>query len=161
MEERDSERLASEARAALEDLGRRAHNEGPAPDTVGLSGGIDDFPERFLAWTWLARRMRERYELADPLVVSLERALIGVVHDEEMSEHQHAVIEVLEAQERGDAGEVDQKLGAFDSMVSQGPAMQMIVLTTERILREAARRSHASPADVLDALRAEVAATAR
>lgn len=161
MEERDSERLATEARAAVEDLRRRIHNDGPAPDTVGLSGAIDDFPERFLAWTWLARLTRERYELPDPLVVSLERALIGVVHDEEMSEHQHDVIEVLEAQERGDAEAVDDKLAEFDSMVSQAPAMQMIVLTTQLLLREAAQRSHSSPAEVLDALGAELAATTR
>ena len=159
MDQRDSERLAAEARAALADLERRIRNEGPAPDTVGLSGGIDDFPERFLAWTWLARRLSELYELSDPLVVSLEHALVGVVHDEEMSEHQRDVTEVLAAQERGDAGAVDRGLAAFDSMVSQGPAMQMIVLTTERVLRECARKSHRTPGQVLAALRAELAAT--
>ncbi|HET6966138.1 MAG TPA: hypothetical protein VFH58_15285 [Acidimicrobiales bacterium] len=86
--------------------------------------------------------------------------MIGITHDEEMSEHEHDVAAVLDAQDRGDAEEVDSRLASFDSPVSQGPAMQMIVLTAEQVLRDAARKSKQFQTEVLDAVRAEMEAPA-
>jgi hypothetical protein len=156
MSGKDSDLLSAEVRAAMEDLKRRAQGEPPARDTVGLSGTVDAFPERFLAWTWLARALSERYELSEPLSTSLKRAMIGVTHDEEMSAHEHDVAAVLDAQDRGVAEEVDSRLQSFDSPVSQGPAMQMIVLTTEQVLRHAARKSKRFQGEVLETIRAEL-----
>jgi hypothetical protein len=157
MHEMDSGRLAAEARAALDDLQRRAGGLAPARDTIGLSGHVDDFPERFLAWTWLARALRDRYDLRDPVTTTLKQAMFGVTRDEEMSEHLHQVAAVLTAQERGDAEQVDSGLAAFDSPISQGPAMQMIVLTAEELVRQAARKARRSQGEVLDSLRTELA----
>lgn len=153
---KSSDRLSDEVEAALEDLKRRVQGDPPTRDTVGLSGTVVGFPERFLAWTWLARRLSDRYELSEPLSVALKRAMIGITHDEEMSEHERDVIAVLDAQGRGDAEEVDSRLEAFDSPVSQGPAMQMIVLATEQILRDASRKSRQFETEVLDSIRAEM-----
>jgi hypothetical protein len=160
MGQNDSDLLEAEVHAALDDLSRRAQGRVPARDTVGLSGSVDRFPERFLAWTWLARRISERYGLSEPLSVTLQRAMIGITHDEEMSRHEHDLAAVLDAQARGDAEQVDARLDAFDSPVSQGPAMQMIVLTTEHVLRDAARKSKRFQTEVLDDMRSEALGSA-
>lgn len=159
MGEKDSERLSAEALAAVDDLSRRARRAPPARDTVGLSGTVEGFPERFLAWTWLARRLSDRYDLPEPLTVSLQRAMVGVTRDEEMSEHEHDVAAVLDAQDRGDADEVESRLESFDSPVSQGPAMQMIVLTTDEVLARAARKCRRFRAEVAEEMRSELKAT--
>lgn len=163
MPERDSEKLVAEAVAALQDLAARSltlHSTGggqqPVPDTVGLSGSIEDFPERFLAWSWLARVVRDRNGVPGPLTAHLAAAMRGVVHDPEMSEHESDVAAVLDAQERGDADQVDAHLAAFDSPTSQLPAMQMIVLTAREVLRQAAGHSHLTEVEVLEGVRPEL-----
>jgi hypothetical protein len=143
------ELVRSEARSAVETLA--AHLDGrPLPhDPTGTqTGRIENFSERFLAWAWVARSIKERYGLQEPISTYAYDAVERGTNDPEMMDRLRAVQKVLDTQDLGAAQGVDEGLADLEDWPANLGAIGVIVETVVYMARLAARHSGVPLGDI-------------
>lgn len=135
----DAERLARLVPGVLDELARRMGGRAPLSDSTGeATGGVSDFGERFLAWSWVGRRTVERFGVETTLDEAMDVVILGTVNEPEMGEHVEQVRALMRTQDLGDGDKIDERLAGFDSPSEQLPAMKLVVMAVEELVRRAA-----------------------
>lgn len=121
----------------------------PTDDPTGtLTGVIEDFPARFLAWAWLARCLKEQYGLPETISSYAYAAVERGTNDPEMMDHLRDVQAVLDTQDLGSLSGIDERLGEIEEWPANLGAMGIIVETVVYMARVAAHRAGVPVSDV-------------
>ena len=143
------ELVRSEARWAVETL--TAHLDGrasPHDPTGTRTGSIENFSERFLAWAWLARNIKEHYGLTEPISSYAYTAVERGTNDPEMMDHLRDVQKVFDAQDAGALAGVDEHLSEIEEWPANLGAMGIVVETVVYMARLAADRAAVPVSDI-------------